>query len=250
MDFDRRKRVIVVIVMMAVMSTVIQSHAMVSGEERELRIFEKLFMNIRSVFAEEQYEGIIRFHVKANSNSEEDQALKLKVRDAVLEEINGILEEETVKQYDIEAFTRLSSMPDGEEQAQAKLTLSETRGIILENIEIIETVAEEVIKENGYEYEAGAELGITFIPKKTYGDVTFPAGNYEALTVTIGEGEGDNWWCVLFPPLCIIDPSGSTLGGMEVEELEKDAAFGTVAGSKGIILKFKTQELLEKYGQP
>lgn len=244
MDFDRRKKIIVVIVMMAVMSAVVQSYAATGGEMVRFRLFEKVFCSIKSMFAEENYEGIIRFHVKANSNSEEDQALKLLVRDVVLDEINAILEDETVKRYDAGKAEKHGETLDSGGTDSIKLTLSETREIILDSIDDIEAAASSIIIAKGYDYDVSAELGTTFIPQKTYGDVTFPAGNYEALTVTIGEGKGDNWWCVLFPPLCIIDPSGSSLAGAEFEELEKDAAFGNE--TKGVVLKFKTLEMLEK----
>ena len=79
----------------------------------------------------------------------------------------------------------------------------------------------------------------SFIPKKTYGDVTFPAGNYEALNITIGAGEGENWWCVLFPPLCLIDPSGASLENIETDSIG--------SGGSEIQLKFKTQEIIEQW---
>lgn len=245
MDFDRRKRLIAIVAMAAVMSAVIQSYAIsISGTEKPLGMFEKLFYSFKETFAYENYEGIIRFHVKANSNSEEDQQLKLKVRDAVLEEVNAILEEETVKRYDAGNADYIGHRSKSGKKERAKLTLSETREVILENMELIEDAAKNVIAENGYIYGVSAELGNTFIPEKTYGDVTFPAGNYEALTMTIGEGKGDNWWCVLFPPLCIIDPSGSSLDSIEIEDVEKDMPFGTA--EKGVVLKFKTLEMLDR----
>lgn len=245
MNFDRRKRLIAMAVMVGVMSAVIQSYAMsISVIEKPLGMFEKLFCSFKEIFASENYEGIIRFHVKANSNSEEDQQLKLKVRDAVLEEVNAILEEETVKRYDASNADYIGYRSQPGKQESAKLTLSETREVILENMALIEDVAQNVIAENGYIYDVSAELGNTFIPEKTYGDVTFPAGNYEALTMTIGEGKGDNWWCVLFPPLCIIDPSGSSLDSIEIEEAEKDMPFGTA--DKSVVLKFKTIEILNR----
>ena len=172
------------------------------------------------------YGGVIRFHVVANSNSERDQALKLEVRDRVLAVVNQALVSETMLRHEEE---------DG---LTARLDLEEAHDLIEENLDKIEAVAEEVIAENGSNYEAVAELGVRWIPQKTYGDVTFPAGNYEALNITIGEGQGENWWCVLFPPLCIIDPEGSSLDGIETD------SFGE--NSEAITLKFKTQELYEE----
>lgn len=175
----------------------------------------------------EEYSGIVRFHVIANSNSDYDQEMKLAVRDRVLEEMNKKLIAETVSSY------------DGGESVTAKLDIDEVKDLITENLDEIESIAEEVIKEYGSDYDAHAELGVRFIPKKTYGDVTFPAGNYEALNITIGEGAGENWWCVLFPPLCLIDPTGETLDGIETD--------GIGEGTSEIQLKFKTQEIIEQW---
>lgn len=141
---------------------------------------------------------IIRFHVIANSNSKEDQALKLKVRDAVLDMVNDGLVAETVSNDN-------GSVP------VSSLTITESRTYIKKNIDKIAKLAEDVIAKEGYGYKAKAKLGICWIPEKTYGDTTFPAGNYEALNITIGSGNGQNWWCVLFPPLCIIDPENGYL---------------------------------------
>lgn len=175
----------------------------------------------------EEYSGIVRFHVIANSNSDYDQEMKLAVRDRVLEEMNKKLIAETVSSY------------DGGETVTAKLDIDEVKDLITENLDEIESIAEEVIKEYGSDYDAHAELGVRFIPKKTYGEVTFPAGNYEALNITIGEGAGENWWCVLFPPLCLIDPTGETLDGIETD--------GIGEGTSEIQLKFKTQEIIEQW---
>jgi stage II sporulation protein R len=119
---------------------------------------------------------ILRFHVLANSDSTEDQDIKEQVRDAI-----GIYME-----------SRLAEAGD----------LSETRRIVEENLENIEAVAEETLKENGVSYGADARLEYTEFPEKTYGSFTFPSGEYEALRVVLGAGEGHNWWCVLYPNLC------------------------------------------------
>lgn len=125
-----------------------------------------------------EHEGIIRLHVIANSDTAGDQALKLKVRDAVIEYME--------KQDDLHSS-------------------DETRSYLEDNLGRLEKIAEGVIASEGYDYPANAKLGVRYIPEKTYGDITFPAGNYEALNITIGSGEGENWWCVLFPPLCLLD---------------------------------------------
>lgn len=127
---------------------------------------------------ENDHEGIIRLHVIANSNTVGDQALKLKVRDAVIAYMD-----------DQEGLT----------------TVDETRTFLEGDLDRLETIADGIIAAEGYDYSAEANIGVRYIPEKTYGDITFPAGNYEALNITLGEGEGENWWCVLFPPLCLLD---------------------------------------------
>lgn len=147
------------------------------------------------------HEGIVRLHVIANSDTVGDQALKLKVRDAVIEYMQ--------KQDDL---------------ASAEDTEKFLRG----NLDRLEKIAGGVIASEGYDYPVDADIGIRYIPEKTYGDITFPAGNYEALNITIGSGEGENWWCVLFPPLCLLDEgteeagSGQSGGQLTGDELAGD----------------------------
>ena len=124
-------------------------------------------------------EEVLRFHVLANSDSDEDQALKLKVRDAVLE----FLEE---------------NMPEMEDAA-------DTKAWIRTNIDAIEEISRETVDAEGAEYPVSAAVTTCWFPDKSYGDVTFPAGNYEALRIEIGAAEGHNWWCVLYPGLCFLD---------------------------------------------
>ena len=124
---------------------------------------------------EEIYDSVIRLHVLANSDSEGDQALKLKVRDAVLEETGALLRE---------ASTR--------EEAEAVLEA---------NIEKIRTVAEDTVRKNGSKDVVAVSLGEEDYPTRVYEDLAFPAGEYLSLRVMIGEAAGQNWWCVLFPPL-------------------------------------------------
>ena len=121
------------------------------------------------------HEGIIRLHVIANSDSEADQSLKLKVRDEIIKYMEG--------QDDLE----------------------ECRKYIISHLDDIARKADNVIKAEGFDYGSTAELGVFYIPRKSYEDLTLPAGNYEALRIILGEGQGQNWWCVIFPNLCLID---------------------------------------------
>ena len=131
---------------------------------------------------------VLRLHVIANSDSEEDQALKLKVRDQVLATLKPLLEN---------AEDRSSS------EAIVRAHLSE-----------VEAAARETAWQEKPGENVHAELTNTRFPEKTYGDCTFPAGNYDALLITIGEAKGKNWWCVLFPSLCFVD----TVHGVVPEE--------------------------------
>ena len=121
-------------------------------------------------------EKVLRFHVLANSDSVEDQNLKLQVRDA----IGGYMQENMQKQ---------------ESKAACE-------AFVEKQIPEIEQVAEQVVKNAGFSYEVQAELTECAFPVKTYGAYTFPAGKYDALKVTIGKGEGQNWWCVMYPNMC------------------------------------------------
>lgn len=122
---------------------------------------------------------IIRLHVIANSDSPEDQALKLKVRDEVIR----------------------TMAPKFEKLQNA----AEVKKVIQENLDNIESIADKVIKENCKNYQVAAKLGNFDFPTKVYGNITLPAGEYQALDIVIGSGQGKNWWCVMFPPLCFID---------------------------------------------
>lgn len=125
----------------------------------------------------EVYERTIRLHVLANSDSDEDQALKLKVRDAVLELIGEYIRD----------------CSDRESAAAA----------IEEGLGAVKRVAEETVKAEGFEYGVTVELGAERYPTRSYESVSLPAGVYYSLRVKIGDAEGANWWCVLYPPLCL-----------------------------------------------
>ena len=161
-------------------------------------------------------EKVVRLHVLANSDSEEDQALKLKVRDAVLEQAT-----ETLRGADCqaEASRRLTDiLPELEETARA------------------------VITANGYDYGVRAELAETSFPTKEYDGFALPAGEYLALRVLIGEAAGQNWWCVVFPPLCTAAASDVPTVALDAGLTDQEVALITEA-DEGYILKFKSVEL-------
>lgn len=156
---------------------------------------------------ENQYQGIIRLHVIANSDSKEDQELKLKVRDEIIKEVSSL---------------------------EGSKTIENSRNFLKNHLTKMEQTADRVIKENGMTYSSSADMGVKWIPEKTYGDAHFPAGNYEALNVTLGKGEGENWWCVLFPPLCLIDEDPEAIEELDLTESEQ------------LELKSKVKEIIEK----
>ncbi len=120
---------------------------------------------------------LIRLHIIANSDSQEDQALKYKVRDRILLEVSRLTEDAA--------------------------DIDESRLIIRENLESLSAIAADEIKACGFDYEVSATLEDVYFPTREYESFSLPAGNYEALRIIIGSGKGKNWWCVLFPPLCI-----------------------------------------------
>ncbi|MBR7112243.1 MAG: stage II sporulation protein R [Clostridia bacterium] len=125
----------------------------------------------------EIYDSVIRLHVLANSDSEEDQALKLAVRDAVLHKTQEILKGVT--------------------------TRDEAETLLLQSLDAIEREARDCLVQNGCEDDVRVTLGKEQYPTRVYENLAFPSGEYLSLRVLIGEAEGQNWWCVLFPPLCL-----------------------------------------------
>lgn len=149
-----------------------------------------------------RHPGMIRLHVIADSDELADQKLKLAVRDKII----GYME--------------------GQESIEA------SREYIDANLDEIEKLAESVIDEHGFDYPARAERRVMFIPAKSYEDLTLPAGNYETLNVTLGRGDGENWWCVIFPQLCLVG--------------EKRSGDSDVNGDGKIVLKSKIKEMMKK----
>ena len=133
----------------------------------------------RNDMQKELAEQVFRFHVLANSDSDEDQALKLKVKEAIL------------------AYMK-QELPESD-------SVDTTKEWAKVNLRTIEEVGQAVILREGYSYPIRAAVTTCIFPDKTYGDVTFPAGRYEALRIEIGKAAGQNWWCVLYPNLCFFD---------------------------------------------
>lgn len=156
---------------------------------------------------------VVRLHVVANSDSEADQTLKLQVRDALL----------------ADAASDLSGL--SREEALAHLE---------EELPRLAELAEQTVRAQGYDYPVRASIREESFPTKRYDDFALPAGDYTALRVEIGEGEGKNWWCVVFPPLCMSSVE-------EVAELD-DRDKGLITGeNQGYVVKFRAMELWEEW---
>ncbi len=162
-------------------------------------------------------EKLIRLHVVANSDSEEDQALKLKVRDAVTEDVAGLLDGVTKR--------------------------AEAVRLIEENLDEITAAARETVIKNGCDFDVAAAVGEETFPTRDYETFSLPAGEYTSLRVVIGSGSGQNWWCVIFPPLCVsaATDAGEALSGLTDEEIRLITEEGPE-----YVLKFKAIELIEK----
>ncbi len=128
-------------------------------------------------------DSVIRIHIRANSNSEIDQEIKLVVRDKIIEYITPMIE-------DCE-------------------TCNDVKVILSNSLTEIEFIANKTLVDNGFDYSSSASLDNEFFPSREYDDVIFPSDYYDALIVRLGAGVGDNWWCVAYPPLCFVDDNGS-----------------------------------------
>ena len=165
-------------------------------------------------------EKVIRLHVLANSDSQADQDLKLQVRDKVLAQAGTLL--------------------TGQEGVQA------AAAVLQDNLDTLAQAAAQEIQNQGYGYAVQVSLEDTWFPTRQYEDIALPAGNYQALRVVIGEGEGHNWWCVVYPSLCLGAVSETALKTSGFTG--QDYALVTEA-NESYVFKFKTIELLEELKQ-
>lgn len=163
---------------------------------------------------------IIRLHVIANSDSDQDQQIKLKVRDAVLAASQQSL--------------------DGQENPE------KVKEIISGQLAVLEKAANDTLLESGYSYGAKVYWGIYPFPVKSYGNVTLPAGDYQAVRVVLGRGEGHNWWCVMFPPLCFVDETHAQLPESSMNQLSDQSKDLITNQKPKFELRFKIMEMFSK----
>jgi len=167
--------------------------------------------------------SVFRLHVIANSDSDTDQNLKYKVRDALLEYMNNICKDCSSKSEAIELV---------------KLHQNEFKEVALDTI-----------KKEGFNYDVKIEIGNFEFPTKQYGDISLPAGFYDALKVEIGEAKGRNWWCVMFPSLCFVDISSGIVPEESKEDLQNvlsDEEYSLISNDNDYSIKFKFK-LLELF---
>ena len=159
-------------------------------------------------------ENVFRLHILANSDSNEDQELKLQVRDEIIKYIKTLTSDCKTK--------------------------NEVISIVSSNLDKLVQIAKKTITQNGYNYDVTVELGNFYFPTKYYGNVSMPAGNYDAIRIKIGKAEGKNWWCSLFPSLCFTDVSNGII--------DKNAEEYTLitSNNQDVKFKFKLIELFNK----
>lgn len=186
-----------------------------------------LFLTIKtyaSTVSDDLSQNFFRLHILANSDSKEDQELKLKVRDKIIEYMN-------------------------EKEFNSK---ENAINYVQNNLEIFYQIAEKTIYDNGYNYSVNINVGNFYFPTKYYGNIALPAGYYDGIKIEIGEAKGQNWWCSLFPPLCFVDVSSGIVEDEDLENIENalnEEEFNLISDSnskQNIKFKFKLVELLNK----
>lgn len=164
--------------------------------------------------------NFFRLHILANSDSKSDQELKLKVRDNIIKYMNN----------------------------QNFKTKAEASNYVQNNLSKFYEIAEQTIFDNGYNYSVNIQIGNFYFPTKNYGNISLPAGFYDGIKIEIGEAEGQNWWCSLFPPLCFVDISSGVVDEENLKSLEENLnneEFNLITSSSDTIkFKFKIIELL------
>lgn len=160
--------------------------------------------------------SVFRLHVIANSDSQEDQNLKYLVRDSLLKYMNEI--------------------------SVGISTKEEAISLVNSNLDKFKEIALNTIRENGFDYDVNIKVGNFYFPTKYYGDISFPAGMYDALKIEIGNADGQNWWCVMFPSLCFIDVTSGIVEDESKELLEDNMtteSYAIVSDKNSAEVKFK-----------
>lgn len=205
----------------------------------KIKIFQKLFLIIFlliifilisaasyvSAVSNNISNSVFRLHVIANSDSKEDQDLKYIVRDNILKYMNTLTKDISSKELAIQ--------------------------IAKEHESEFYNIAKQTIQEQGYNYDVNIEIGNFYFPTKNYGDISFPAGYYDSLKIKIGNASGQNWWCVMFPPLCFVDMSTGIVPDESKETIknnisEEGYTLISDTDNNNVKFKFKLIELFSK----
>lgn len=189
-----------------------------------LYIFIEAF-SYTNLISKDLANNVFRLHIVANSNSSEDQNLKYIVRDNLIEYMNKICNNCNSKE--------------------------ETIAVVSSHINDFTNIANNVIHENGFQYDATVEVGNFEFPTKNYADISFPAGYYDALKVNLGNSNGQNWWCVLYPSLCFVDVTSGIVPDESKEILEKnltDEEYKIISDTDNPTINFKFK-LIEIFTQ-
>lgn len=169
-------------------------------------------------------DNIIRFHVIANSDFDYDQELKLKIKDEINKQLAPYLE--NVNDINLAKETLINLLP------------------------FIKNIADKIISENNYEYKVDVSFTSSYFPVKSYGSFIFPAGYYNAVNIKIGKAEGKNWWCVMFPPLCLVDETYSIVSKESEEKLQyilsEEELYDLQNSNYKVKYKFKIYEYFRK----
>ena len=166
---------------------------------------------------------VLRFHILANSDSDEDQALKMTVKEEVLGYLEGAMPED--------------------------MDVAETTDWMRRHTDELENLSREIVQQEGYDYPVSAAVTTCWFPEKTYGDLTFPAGNYEALRIEIGAAKGHNWWCVLYPNLCFLDAVNAVVpkeGKQELKNVLSEEEYSQITATTDFKIKWYFPERLKE----
>ena len=166
---------------------------------------------------------VLRFHILANSDSDEDQALKMTVKEEVLGYLEGAMPED--------------------------MDVAETTDWMRRHTDELENLSREIVQQEGYDYPVSAAVTTCWFPEKTYGDLTFPSGNYEALRIEIGVAKGHNWWCVLYPNLCFLDAVNAVVpkeGKQELKNVLSEEEYSQITATTDFKIKWYFPERLKE----
>lgn len=173
-------------------------------------------------------DNVIRLHILAHSDEEDDQDLKELVRINILSEFESSLSNSTC--------------------------IEETRATLLEYLPAIRSLTEDIVRDAGFDYEVTANMSRMFFPTRFYGNMAFPPGEYETIQVIIGSGEGSNWWCLMFPPLCYVDLTASEEGRQQLSDSLTEDGFRLVMFQEeecaGLVVRFRIVEWWQNRNQP